>query len=87
MSDWKNNLEWVADAHNLNDCIKMLHKQVDKVGYKSEIGKALLEKATQLKIAFVEKWGAETLVAALFIAQKKSSNHKTIINKRSREDY
>lgn len=87
MSDWKNNPEWIADAHNLNDCIKMLHKQVDKVGYKSDEGQALLKKTVELKKAFAEKWGVETLVAARFIALKKSANHKTVINKRSREDY
>jgi hypothetical protein len=87
MSDWKNSPEWIADANNLNDCIKMLHKQVDKVGYKSDEGKALLEKTVELKKEFSEKWGKRYLISALFIKQTTDATHKTIVNKRSREDY
>ena len=87
MFDYKNNTEWIADAHNLNDRIKMLHKQVDKVGYKSDEGKALLEKTVLLKKEFSEKWGQRYLISALFIKQKTDATHKTVRNKRSREDY
>jgi hypothetical protein len=71
MSDFKNNPEWRAAAHNLNDSIKKLHKQVDKVGYKSEEGQALLAQDAQLRVVFAEKWGIETLVAAKFLKKEK----------------
>jgi hypothetical protein len=83
----KNNPAWISAAHNLNDQIKMLHKEVDKVGYKSEIGKALLQRTVDLKTEFIKTWGAESLLAALFVKRNPDPKHKTVINKKSCEDF
>ncbi len=79
--------EFINAALELNAAVKSLHKQIDVVGYKSREGRELLEKNEKLYQEFADVWGIELLLRAKFINQKKVSNWRTIVNKKSREDY
>lgn len=63
--------EFINEAIKLNAEVKKLHKQIDKVGYKTEEGKKLLDKNSQLFQDFEKKYGMDLLKKAKSINQKK----------------
>ena len=74
-------------ALKMNADIKMIYKKVDAVGYKTSEGRDLLNQVHLIYVQFAEIWGRENLLTAKFITHSKSSAHRTICNKRSRDDY